>query len=61
MLVLGRKLDEEIWIEYEEDKFIKIKIVGIRNGNIKIGIDAPKGFAIYRKEILGAYKDKKQS
>ncbi|NLM96924.1 MAG: carbon storage regulator CsrA [Halanaerobiaceae bacterium] len=47
MLILTRKLDEEIIIG--ED--IKIRVVGIENGKVKLGIDAPGELAIIRGEL----------
>ncbi len=47
MLVLSRKKEESIVIG---DSVI-ITIIDIKNDNIRIGIDAPRDVAIYRKEI----------
>lgn len=47
MLILTRKKDESIII----DGKIKIKIVEIEDGKVKIGIDAPKDIDIIRKEL----------
>ncbi len=47
MLVLTRKVDESIML----GKDIEIKILGIEEGKIKIGISAPKTIEIVRKEI----------
>lgn len=48
MLVLSRKTDQVILIG--ED--IEIMVVGIENGQVKIGINAPKEVNIQRKELL---------
>jgi len=48
MLVLSRKLNEKIVIDGE----IEITVVGIENGKIQIGIDAPKEVEILRKELI---------
>ena len=48
MLVLSRKLDERILIA---DGLVIITIVEIRNGQVRIGIDAPKDIDILREEI----------
>ena len=47
MLVLARKLHESITIGE-----IKITVVDIRHGQIRIGIDAPKDVPIVRSELL---------
>ena len=47
MLVLSRKLDDEIWIGND----ISIKIVNIGKGMVKIGINAPKNIEVLRGEL----------
>lgn len=47
MLVLGRKVDESILIGDD----IRIKVVSIENGVVKLGIDAPKEVSILRDEL----------
>ena len=47
MLVLSRKLDEAIWLGDN----IKIKIMGIEKGVVKLGIDAPSDVTILREEL----------
>lgn len=48
MLILTRKLNEEISI----DGKITIKIISISDNQVKLGIDAPKEVQILRQEIL---------
>jgi carbon storage regulator len=48
MLILTRKKDESILI----GKNIKLKIISIEEGKVKIGIEAPKDVEILRKELL---------
>jgi carbon storage regulator len=50
MLVLSRRTGEAIVI----DGGIKLTVVGISRGRVKIGIDAPDGIAVDRKEIRDA-------
>ncbi|WP_099190226.1 carbon storage regulator CsrA [Tepidibacter mesophilus] len=50
MLILGRKLDESIII----NENIEIKIIGISDGKVKIGIEAPRKVEILRKEVKDA-------
>lgn len=53
MLVLSRKLNEKIVI----DENIEITIVGIENGKVQLGIDAPRQIEIMRKELLDDVKE----
>jgi len=48
VLVLARKIDESIVI----GENIVVKVVGVENGVVKLGIDAPKEIAIMRSELL---------
>ena len=47
MLVLSRREDESIIVNDN----IEIKIIGIKQDQVKIGIVAPKDVKIFRKEI----------
>ncbi len=47
MLVLSRKLEDEIWIGSD----ISIKVVDIGKGIVKLGINAPKSIEILRGEL----------
>ena len=53
MLVLSRKENQSIFIG--ED--IEVTILEIKDGNIKIGIEAPDNIRIYRKEIFDEIKN----
>lgn len=48
MLVLSRKLDESIII----GENIRLTVVKIDGGQIRLGIEAPPEVAIYRQELL---------
>jgi len=48
MLILTRRPDEAIII----DDDIKIKVLGIRDNQIRIGIEAPEEIVIVREELL---------
>ncbi len=53
MLILKRKIDEEIKIGSE----IIVKVLGIADNQVKIGIVAPKTIEVYRSEILEKVKE----
>lgn len=52
MLVLSRKIDEVIMIG--ED--IAIIVVEVRGNKVRLGIDAPKGIPVHRKEVYDTIK-----
>jgi carbon storage regulator len=52
MLVLTRKTDQTINIGDN----IRIKILEIGNGYVKVGIDAPRDLPIYREELYEKLK-----
>jgi carbon storage regulator len=49
MLVLSRRPTESIIIGNRE---IIITILGVRDGHIRIGIEAPKRFTVHREEVF---------
>jgi len=53
MLVLSRKLDESIVIGDD----IRVKIISVEKGMVKIGIDAPNDVSIMRSELLEDVKE----
>ncbi len=52
MLVLKRKMDEEIIINSD----IKIKILSVSDSQVKIGIEAPAEIEIFRGEVFEKVK-----
>jgi carbon storage regulator len=53
MLVLSRYRDEVICI----DDDIRITVVDIRGGGVRIGIEAPTDVAVHRKEVYDRIKN----
>ncbi len=52
MLILTRKIGEVIMIG--ED--IMVKVLGVRSGQVKIGIEAPRALPVHRHEIFERIK-----
>ncbi len=52
MLVLTRQVGEEICIG--ED--IRVRVVALRGGQVRIGIEAPRSVPVYREELLQAVR-----
>ena len=48
MLILSRKIEEGIKI----GDSITVKILGIHEGQVKIGIDAPRDVKVFRSELF---------
>ncbi len=58
MLVLTRKPEESIVLGSD----IEIKVLGIEDGKVKLGIKAPKNVEIHRKEVyLEIQKENKEA
>jgi carbon storage regulator len=56
MLILTRKLGENIRIG---DK-IKITVLDVKGGQVKLGIDAPPHIAVHREEIYQKIREENQ-
>jgi carbon storage regulator len=48
MLVLSRRVDEEICIGDD----IRLLVLSIQGGKVRLGVEAPEGVRIMRKELL---------
>ncbi len=49
MLILTRKAGETITI----GENIQIQVLGIKGGQVRIGVDAPREIAVNREEVFG--------
>ena len=47
MLVLTRRLDQSVMIGDD----VKVTVVEIRGGQVRLGFDAPRGLSVHRQEI----------
>lgn len=47
MLILTRKTGESIMI----GDSVEVKVLGVRSGQVKIGIEAPKDMPVHREEV----------
>ena len=56
MLVLSRRTDESLFIGDD----IKITILDIRGGQVRIGITAPEFIKVYREEVYVRMQDTKE-
>jgi carbon storage regulator len=56
MLVVSRKKDEAVVITDE----ITITVIDIRGDRVRLGIDAPMGAEIHRKEVYDLLKKEKE-
>lgn len=50
MLILVRKIQQEIWIEGG----ITIQVLGVERDRVKLGISAPDNVKVMRQELLDA-------
>ncbi len=57
MLVLSRKLDEEIRI----GENITIRVLAVKDGQVKLGIEAPKDLRVFRAEIYNQVQQQNQA
>ena len=51
MLVLSRKQDQEIRVDYGADA-IRVVVVAIEGNRVRLGIEAPDGVLIVRGELI---------
>lgn len=51
MLVITRKLNDSIIIELGDEQTVEIKVTDVGGSQVRLGITAPKGIHIWRKEL----------
>ena len=53
MLVLSRRVDESLVI----DKDVKITVLDIKGGQVRLGITAPTSVKVHREEVFNRIND----
>ena len=53
MLVLSRRVDESLLI----DKVIKITVLDIKGGQVRLGITAPESIKVHREEVFNRIQE----
>jgi carbon storage regulator len=53
MLILTRHIGERVMIGDE----VQVKILAVKGGQVRIGINAPKSVAVHRREVYERIKD----
>jgi len=56
MLILTRRISESVIIGDD----VKITVLGIKGGQVRLGIDAPKSVSVHREEIYARIQDETQ-
>ncbi len=57
MLILTRKIGESIMI----GESVEVKVLGLRAGQVKIGIEAPRDVEVHREEIYERIRAEERS
>lgn len=60
MLVLGRDPGQEVLIQLPDGQEITITLIDDKGRRMRIGIEAPKHFNIYRKELICASQEQEE-
>lgn len=56
MLILGRQTDERIVITTPSGDELEVTVVGIKGNRVRLGFEAPKQYAVHRKEVQDQIK-----
>ena len=51
MLVLTRRIDEQVIIEFADGRRLVVKVLGLRSDSVRLGFDGPDNVTIHREEI----------
>jgi carbon storage regulator len=57
MLILGRNVGESIMIGDD----VKVTVTRLDNGNVKLGVTAPKDISVHREEVYDRIKLEKEA
>lgn len=57
MLILTRRLNETVMIGDD----VTVTVLGVKGGQVRIGINAPKDVAVHREEVYERIKNEQQS
>lgn len=58
MLILTRKVEEAIYIGNNAE--IKVRVLGVQGGYVRLGIDAPREISVHREEIYLRIQEEKE-
>lgn len=54
MLILTRKIDQDVMIETPSGEVIWVKVLGVERDRVKLGISAPASVTVLRSELIDA-------
>jgi carbon storage regulator len=57
MLILTRRLNETVMIGDE----VTVTVLGVKGGQVRLGINAPKDVAVHREEVYERIKHEQQT
>ena len=57
MLILARRLNETVMIGDE----VTVTVLGVKGGQVRLGISAPKDVAVHREEVYERIKHEQQT
>lgn len=57
MLILTRRLNETVMIGDD----VTVTVLGVKGGQVRLGINAPKDIAVHREEVYERIKNEQQN